>query len=217
MNSTTVWVGGNKTGGRGGGSGRGGGAISTRDREKVGQLAPDFVGYSQAVEMLAKETGMSVEDAQEYYTALDSYFGSGYHSIRAGEPPSAAKKAKLIDQVLKKSRVYNGTIYRGIHLGSDEYSEWSKGLVKGGTMDMRGISSWSSKQSVADSFAHKGSGYGQSVIFKVKSTSHAAPVQHLSHFGSSEAEVLAPSSVRYKISSYITKGNVTYVDLTEVA
>lgn len=207
-------------GGRGGGSGRGGGAVagmSRADREKVGQLAPDYVGYQKALQMLSKETGIPLEEVDKYYSALSSYFGSGYTGIRAGKPPSEAMKGKLIDQVIKKSRVYNGTIYRGIHLSDAEWQSWQKGLVKSGTIDMKGISSWSSKQSVATSFAKTYSGSGQSVIFKVKSTSHAAPVQHLSHFGSSEAEVLAPSTVKYKISSYVTKGKVIYVDLTEVA
>jgi hypothetical protein len=206
-------------GGRGGGSGRGGGAVAATariDREKVGQLAPDYVGYQKALQMLSKETGIPMDEVEKYYAALSSYFGSGYHAIRAGKPPSEAMKGKLIDQVIKKSRAYNGTIYRGIHLSTDNWQEWKKGLVKGGTIDMKGISSWSSKKSVAENFAG-GYGNGQSVIFKVKSTSHAAPVQHLSHYGNAEAEVLAPSTVKYRITGYVTKGHTTYVDLTEVA
>lgn len=202
-------------GGRGGGSGRGGGAISVRrDREKTDHLASDFVGQLQGIKMLMQETGLSLPDAEMTYRALASYFGSGYSSIRAGHPPSALEKAKLIDNALKKARAYKGEIYRGISLDPSTYSEWSKQLKSGATIDMKGISSWSSNPKVAESFAH--SSYGQSVIFKLKSTNHAVPVQHLSSFGKVEAEVLAPSSVKYKISSYITKGNTTYVNLTEV-
>jgi hypothetical protein len=202
-------------GGRGGGSGRGGGAVSVRiDREKTDHLASDYVGQLQGIEMLMKETGLSSAEAEKTYFALASYFGSGYSSIRAGHPPSAMEKAKLIDNALKKARAYKGEIYRGIHLDENTYSEWSKQLKSGSTIDMKGISSWSSNPKVAESFAK--SSYGKSVIFKLKTTNHAVPVQHLSSFGKGEAEVLAPSFVKYKVSSYITKGSITYVNLSEV-
>ena len=204
-------------GGRGGGSGRGGGAsLSRQAREKTGHLADGYIGPEKSLQMLMKETGLSRAEAEKTYTAMSDYFSVGYTNIRAGQPPSAAKKAKLIDKAIKKARAYNGEIYRGIHLEESTYGEWAQGLKKGSTLDMQGISSWSSKKKVAESFARKGNSSGQSVIFKVKSTNHAAPVQHLSTFGSGEAEVLAPSFVKYKISSYVTKGNTTYVNLAEV-
>lgn len=202
-------------GGRGGGSGRGGGAAAARrDREKTGHLASDYVGQLQGIEMLMKETGLSSAEAEKTYFALASYFGSGYTSIRTGHPPSALEKAKLIDNALKKARAYKGEIYRGIHLDESTYSEWSKNLQKGATIDMKGISSWSSNHKVAESFAQ--SNYGKSVVFKLKSTNHAVPVQHLSSFGKGEAEVLAPSFVKYKVSSFVKQGNITYVNLSEV-
>lgn len=204
-------------GGRGGGSGRGGGAATTtRDRGKTGHLASGFVGREDGIQLLVKETGMSRAEAEQSYNAMEGYFGSDYSFIRAGKPPSEALKGKLIDKALSKARPYNGEIYRGIHLSDSEYASWSKALQKGATMDMKGISSWSSKTNVAESFARKGSLSGQSIIFKVKSTNKAVPVQHLSHFGSGEAEVLAPSTVKYAISSYKTVGKTTYINLAEV-
>ena len=204
-------------GGRGGGSGRGGGGVTSRPTGTTGHLAGSYVGEEKAIQMLMKETGLTRQEAEKTYYALDSYFGSNYYAIRSGHPPSAAEKAKLIDKALKKARVFNDKIYRGIHLSTEGYEEWAKQLKKGSTIDMKGISSWSSKKSVAESFAHKGTTSGQSVIFTVSQTKHAVPVQHLSHFGKSEAEVLAPSSVKYKVSSHTTKGNITYVNLQEVA
>jgi hypothetical protein len=207
-------------GGRGGGSGRGGGGggspTTRQERGKTGHLADDYVGHERSIQLLMQETGMSRAEAEQTYHAMSDYFSNGYSNIRAGHPPSAAEKAMLIDKAIKKARAYNGEIYRGIHLDSNTYSEWAKGLKKGATLDMKGISSWSSKKKVAENFAKTDSYYGKAVVFKLKSTNHAVPVQHLSSFGSREAEVLAPSFVKYKISSYITKGNITYVNLAEV-
>lgn len=202
-------------GGRGGGSGRGGGG-GMAVRGKTDHLADDYVGYSEAIDMLMKETGLSREQAEIAQSALNDYFGSGYSNIRNGHPPSAAEKAKVIDNALKKARPYSGEIYRGIHLDNETFAEWSKGLQKGATIDMKGVSSWSSRKTVAESFAKGGAPNTQSIIFKVKSTKHAAPVQHLSHYGKGEAEVLAPSFAKYKIKGFTTQGNTTYIDLAEV-
>ena len=206
-------------GGRGGGSGRGGGgaAAPRQERERTGHLSDGYVGRERSIQMLMKETGMTRNEAETTYRAMEDYFSIGYSKIRAGKPPSEAVKGKLIDNAIKRARAFNGEIYRGIHLSSNDYAQWAQGLKKGATVDMKGISSWSSKKNVAEAFARKGTHSGQSVIFKVKSTSKAVPVQHLSTFGSGEAEVLAPSFAKYKVSSFTTKGNITYVNLAEVA
>ncbi len=199
-------------GGRGASSGGGaGGGVRS---ERTGHLADDYVGFVEGVNMLMKETGMSYDEATDAYYAMRDYFGTGYKSIRAGDTPNAAAKAKLIDEVITNSRSYDGTIYRGISLSTAHYDTWSKNLEVGSTIDMQGISSWSSKASVASKFASGSS--GKSVIFTVKSTKYASPVQHLSHYGSGEAEVLAPSYVKYTVSSYTVSGNVTKVILEEL-
>ncbi len=204
-------------GGRGSGSGRTPTTSSTLKKARtVGHLADDFVGFNNAVDALMAETGLSRDVAQKTYDAMYDYFGAYYSSIRKGKPPSAATKAKLIDAAIKKSRNFEGQIYRGISLSQSEYAKWSKQLQKGGQIDMGGVSSWSSKKSVAENFADKGSSLNQSIIFTVAKTKSASPVQHLSHYGKGEAEVLAPSSTKYKINSFKTEGRKTYITLAEV-
>ena len=63
-----------------------------------------------------------------------------------------------------------------------------------------GISSWTSKESIAEKFATLDkAGDKTAVIFRVPSTHSGTSVAHLSKYGMSEEEVLLPSTAKFKV------------------
>lgn len=190
-------------GGRGGSSHRhGGGGRAGRD-----QLTP-WRDNDSALRQIMRDTGFSEAVARLAQANLIRFFGNDYDSFTAGGLPIETDR---ISQAIMKMPYYNGgAIYRGIRLDDDKanrlfYDAWKPGTIQHftdtlGTMKPI-IQSFSNRESVAESFAGWGvNSQGVTTIkFVVSGNKTAAGVQHISHFGTGEAEVLSPAGQEFKV------------------
>lgn len=191
-------------GGRGGSSHRnsGGGGRSGR-----GQLAP-WRDNDTALRQIMRDTGFTEAMARLAQANLIRFFGNDYDSFTAG---NLSIETERISEAIMKMPYYNGgTIYRGIHLEDDKanqlfYNSWKPGTVQHFTDTLGSlkpiIQSFSNRESVAESFASWGSNSSgvTSIKFVLSGNKTAAGVQHISHFGTGESEVLSPSGQEFKV------------------
>lgn len=181
-------------GGRGGASrSRNNGGLQRTHMKRLGTPPP-------REQQVAAQLNVSESEARSMIQAVESYSGSGYGSIRRAQynnevGTTAYEKAEQIESYIEKSPKWGGgELYRGINVSSSVADQLEAGAV----IDMRGMSSWSTSRSVADDFA---SGGQQCVIFKSAKTNKGASITHLSHFGTSEQEVLVSGKATWTIQS----------------
>lgn len=143
-----------------------------------------------------KELGCGPRAAKKYARSVAVYSGSGYFAVRAGEDKhTAAVLQNYVDAAPKWDG--NGPLYRGVGLRSAQIAA----LQPGATIDMQGLSSWSSDSSVADGFAKRhGSGRIKRVVFEVNKGDTATSISHLSQ-SVSEDEVLFSGTTKFEVVS----------------
>lgn len=174
-----------------------------------------------ATKMLASELSENLgreitpKQADQMWDSLTDYTGTSYKKIREAflDPKNADSKSKRqlkeVDDVIKGSPKWNGgMLYRGINVSDDILASFTPGE----NIDMKGPSSWSSKQEKAENFTW---GEGKKVMFLLPSTKKAASITHLSSMPS-EKEVLAPSDAKYRIKSVEKKFQKTSSGKKEV-
>jgi hypothetical protein len=203
-------------GGRGASSGSAGGGKGAARRTQKEHPDPWHEPPSLG-EQLANQNGVDIAEAQAQVYAVEDFSGSDYRDIRYAQyigitTSDAYKKAQTIETFIEQSPTWDGgDLYRGIRMKADDVAQ----LQVGGTIDMRGMSSWSSKESVATSFAHTyGGGSRKSVIFRTSGTKKGTSIRHLSQY-SHEDEVLVSGKATWTIKNIRTSFGVTYVDVIE--
>ncbi len=160
-------------------------------------------------EQLAIANGISIEEAQKQIEALRSYSRAGYRSIRTAQYNNEVgteeyQKAMAIEKFIEQSPKWNGgDLYRGINLSEAQLNQ----MAIGAKVDMRGVSSWSTKRDVATEFG--------TTMFKVNGTKQGASVTHLARGGLSESEVLVSGKAIWTIKSVAKIGNRTLIELSE--
>lgn len=178
----------------------------------LGRSQTDHMAWSEPpskVEQLAIANGISLEEAQNQMDALRSYSRAGYRDIRSAQYNNEVgtdgfQKAVAIESFIKQSPVWNGgELYRGINLSEAQINQ----MEIGSRVDMRGVSSWSTKRDVATEFG--------TTLFKVSGTKQGASVTHLARGGLSEAEVLVSGKATWTVKSIAKIGNRTVVELSE--
>lgn len=174
-----------------------------KERPKRGQFE-EYEDPKTALKMLQKETGYSADKAKKVQKVMDDYFGDGYAAFTAG---NKVKETAIIDEALSKMAIYDGDIWRGMHLINRKYDEFMQNVVIGAEIQMPSVSSWTSRDRVADRFAEIKQ-RNNSIIFKCINNRSAVGVQHISELGYSEAEVLAPSTARWRVVSIETKDKI---------
>lgn len=142
---------------------------------------------------VANDLHVSKKKAQDMVDSVNTYSGPYSGEIRAssrGENDVYKHEADMCEEFIKASPKWaGGKLYRGIRLPDKAAADaiiakaWKKQPI-----DMQGISSWSSKKSVADDFA--GGGH-HPVVFVTNgtSTNKGTSIRHLSKY-KSENEVL---------------------------
>lgn len=156
---------------------------------------------------------ISFEEAKDIRRAIENYSTSGYQTIRriqtatkeefikefpkwADDYDDILKQASEIEKYIEASPKFNEPLYRGIDiwksssqsLTPDEFVDL---FVPGKTIDMRGISSWSSTEVKASKFGR--------CIFIQKKPVSGASIRHLSLY-QKENEVLHSSMTRWRIT-----------------
>lgn len=170
------------------------------ERKKRKQL-PAYVDEKTALELLREETGYDVKTAKEVNDTLNGYFDLDYKEYYNG---NRKKEEKIIDEALSQMPVYDGEIYRGLHVIPEQLEGMLENCVEGAEISMKSISSWSSRREVAEKFGEVNESTN-TVIFTCKENKNAVGVRHLSQLGSAEDEVLAPTTSRWKITKIDTE------------
>lgn len=168
-----------------------------------------------AAKVVMKDTGVDKNTAMKMVDSVRAFSGSSYEDIRSyqehGHPPSAKAKADAIEDFITRSPKWDGgDIYRGISVDQTTAKNIVAGVKKGKAISMMGMSSWSSKKSVAENnFAYANNSWDSdsvSIIFKCSGAKQGTSIRHLSKF-TFEDEVLVSSKSRWKGTKVTEKKN----------
>jgi len=160
----------------------------------------DLTAFNKkALDSIMDETGYSQKEAKKLHQTLMGYFGGDYREFTEGKKKD---QEKIIDDGLARMGTYDGEIYRGM-----SFTDWNgKGdvdrfadLEDGDEVEMKSVSSWSSDKTAARDFAEVDRPSMSSVMLVCKNNKSAVGVQHLSRFRDYEAEVLAPSTSKWRV------------------
>lgn len=145
-------------------------------------------------------------EIKNYNNALEKYTEFEYNEIKQSYRNKYSGKeydkyyekvSNYLDDFIYRSEKFEGTIYRGLNLDKETALNIINKLKKGKTMDMQGISSWSSNRDVSKDFSENAddSSGNYCLLFNLKNKSGVS-VKDLSTF-SYEDEVLHPTTARY--------------------
>lgn len=187
-----------------GGSARSGKFKSEQNKQfKEGHI--ETKGKSRKAKIRKRIKGATTDEVERYSKSLEAYTGVFYDDIKkAYRNKYSGKKVDKgfekysndLDDFIYRSEKYEGTIYRGLSLTEDDASEIIQNLKKGKTMDMQGVSSWSSNRNISISFADtKDKEKEICLLFNVENKSGTS-IRELSEFPI-EDEVLHPTTSRY--------------------
>lgn len=182
-------------------------------------LATGDTLYYGTYDKVAGDLHVKNETAKEMTVAVHKYSGSYYDDIRAssrGDNNDYKHEADMCEEFIKASPKWaGGKLYRGIKIYNQDDADaiiakaWKKQPI-----DMRGVSSWSSKKKVADDF----SGGSHPIVFVTNGTAtkKGTSIKHLSAFPS-ENEVLMSKEAVFTPTKIKTAKNGTiyiYGDMT---
>lgn len=190
-----------------------GGAGGQAGRSGRGQLAP-WRDNNTALQQIMRDTGYNQADAFAAQMTQIRYYGADYDSFTEGNLPN---ETEVISEALMRMPYYNGRIWRGISVpdavaDSTFLNKWIPGSTQYFT-DKVGkgravVQSFSSDENVAESFGNwNWVGTGETSIKFIMDGNKTAPgVQHISKFGTGEAEVLLPSYQNVRVERVIDVG-----------
>lgn len=190
------------------------GSSGARNNSNNNQLAqiggPDSYAWQFREEKLAqfkKDTGYTGEKAEKAYDLIQKYFGA----VRADRQKLKNNELNsIIDDMVK----YRGSAYRGIALTPSQFSQYKEGAE----ISLNNVSSWSSRQEVADEWANA-SAYNSGrhgdikVIMVMENSKSGARAGYMGIHN--EAEVLYKSTQKITILRKEKKGNLNYVYVRE--
>ena len=158
-----------------------------------GQIpSKDLDSYNEnALNQIIKDTGYSRSDATRLQADLQEYLGGDYASFTAGKQ---VERVKVIDEGISKMPAYDGDIFRGMHLDKETAKSYIS-LSPGDTLEMKSISSWTSRKGVAERYGNISSKDTNSVLIQCIDNKTSVG----SKWGTSEAEVLARSTSSWEV------------------
>ena len=141
---------------------------------------------------------LSNAQAKSCVASCESYSDGGYKDIRSGKSKQDMDHRKNLDRMIDALPKFKGDVYRGMTITEEQRSL----LVKGASIDMDGISSWSSSERVAKGYAGTVGSAGAAVLFHLPNSDKGASITHLSMYGDKEEEVLFSSlDSKYEVES----------------
>jgi hypothetical protein len=167
---------------------------------------------------LANRNRISVKNAEEQISALSRYSQNNFSEIRKAQYSNDItsphfQDAILIEDFISKSPKWRGgELYRGVGIPINVFETYQVG----GTVDMKGVSSWSSDEKVGKEFADQNVKAGEvKVIFKSPPAKNGTSITHLSYYGKEESEVLVSNQTKWRISNISDKDDYIIVELEE--
>lgn len=194
------------------------------------------VDNAEIVNKIAKVTGMKNEEAKLSLEALRKFSGTeSYKKYRELEKngkltleessetiAEIKSEVKAINQYIEKMPKFYGSIYRGVRLESQQaLDNVIKRLQNGESYELNAMSSFSSSEVVARSFALTDKKDLQvSIIYEVVENKSGATIKNLSRFPE-EDEVIVPKGTRYKLAGdtkffHTPGGKIIIIPIKEV-
>lgn len=190
---------------------------------------------SEIKKLIIQHTGCDSAMAQRYYDAVYGFCyqwdweirqlqtGSTKFTSRHGHTlKEVRQRAKDLEEFIHNSPKWDGgTTYRGMSLSDKELEQLVRDL-KAGKGDMLGSASWSTSQGTAEGFANMHIGEtslkfkdekDNTVVLIARRQSKATSIQHISRYGSREAEVLSSKDVRWKFVKQYDKYGYTFIEV----
>lgn len=191
---------------------------SSTIKVKRGQLSTGYTGRipddkldeynKKAFEQIKLDTGYSDEKATEFHNALLEYFGGDYETIETSQDSEATK---AIIEGLSKMPAYDGSISRGLcFYNMPEESAKFTSLKIGDELPHKGvIESWTSDKRTGMAYASVWS-EGNSIILECADNNIGVGTQHISSFGSLEAEVTV-ANPSYEVVDIVIEDKYKYL------
>lgn len=154
----------------------------------------------KTIHAIMQDTGTKSEEATKMFAAISAYSVGANHDSRQ------------VEKFIQKSAKWDGgELMRGIHVDMATAEELIRRTKDGETLDMRGISSWTSSFVVANDFAfYNSTGDEAKIMFHATGRVNGTSISHLSNFRK-EAEVLLSEKARFEPSSYEYKEGVFHI------
>ncbi len=199
--------------------------ITAKEAPEKATVDKQIKGVSKNTESQAawieENLGYTKEDAKETIKAVHAYTdeSEAYTGIHNNDP-KYSDEIKALDKMINDPNmpVYEGTIYRGLHISDAEgmtAEEQIRLICETGRWNEAGITSFSSERKKANNFATGGAKQskteGLCVMITNKENKSAVAVQHLSGQPRPEGEVLYGSSIKdrgFEIVKYNFKDKV---------
>lgn len=183
---------------------------SQKGQSKISQLERQE-SETRRIWQIQENTGLSYEAAEQTYNAIKHYTKAGFRAIRDGRAP---REEKLIEDFIERHPKYDGKIWRGIAVDDENiiknlYSSYESG----DTINMKGISSWSSAESIAHDFTKNRQGKFK-IVFELENQSGVG-IDHLSEW-QGEEEVIQSGKIQYKVIDIISQNGKYKIIVEEV-
>ena len=170
------------------------------------------------VEQMQKHLGVDKAEAIEFTNALSKWADGVYYEIRKAQhehnlSSEYYKLSQWLEKYIEKAPKWTGKpIYRGIRLTQKQIDE----CVVGGTFDMLGMSSWSSKELVAKKFAKKDKKPNEKevILINKNGTNKGTSVTHLAKY-KEQYEVLVSGEVSCVIKNKYSQERYTIIEVEE--
>lgn len=179
-----------------------------------------IVGQDNRIDAIIRDvergsgTVISFEQAVLMEESLDVYSDSSRDIKSAYDDPDSPYRELMeaLDEYINNSVKWYGTVTRGAVASIEEADRI---ISCGEPIDMHGPSSWTSDEVIAQHYAIDkaiGDDTLVPIIYVLDENISGVSITHLSRYGTSEREVLAPSGILYAVDSYETI-NVDSIDV----
>lgn len=169
----------------------------------------------EAVDEIMKQTGVSAEKADLMYESIRDFSFGAYQDMRTVQMGGTdiwdlrhsvkewKERVDACEEFITKSPKWNGgTTYRGMHVSESYLDELYEKSKNGTTLNMNGISSWSTSKAVAEGYTFPNPKTPLRIIFETDDAQLGTSIAHIS-IHPNEREILCSKDNEYFVSEIV--------------
>ena len=169
----------------------------------------------EAVAEIMKQTGVSAEKADFMYESIRDFSFGAYQDMRTVQMGGTdvwdlhhsvkewKERVDACEEFIIKSPKWNGgTTYRGMHASESYLDELYEKSKNGTTINMNGISSWSTSKAVAEGYTFPNPKTPLRIIFETDDAQLGTSIAHIS-IHPNEREILCSKDNEYFVSEIV--------------
>lgn len=175
----------------------------------------------EAVAEIIKQTGCTAEKADFMYESIRDFSFGAYQDMRTVQMGGTdiwdlrhsvkewKERVDACEEFITKSPKWNGgATYRGMHVSEGYLNELYEKSKNGSTINMNGISSWSTSKNVAEGYAFPNPKAPIRIIFETEDAQIGTSIAHIS-IHPNEKEILCSKDNEYFVSEIVKwKNNI---------